>query len=468
MTMEERKFRINPYTFIRIYGDLLYLENQVTHVHAFLKMDEYGKLSQMKYDSTCSVDDFCKNSKDLEGTQEIFKQLNKAWIIDIYGETEPFERKFSYGKKKYIEDILGDIPEIGEAKSHESILKNLQIELTDACNERCIHCYLPNSKKDSCKSLSFEDTLGILRQYHDMGGLKVIFSGGEILLHKNLFQIIEECRKLNLMILLQTNLLVLTKEHLQYLKRCCVFNVQVSLYSTDELIHDNITGRKGSFKRTKRNIELLVGNDIPVMISCPVMKENFDTVRSLKEYADSLNVDIYFDYVMMAECNGSDENLKHRLSDGQTREMLRFHIKSSPVMMKAIGESETLEEALGKKYARRRTMCSIMSSSLCIDSDGTLYPCPGWNGMKLGNIHENGISEVWHGKIANGLRNISPNDFPSCTECSLQNFCDMCAVYNYNENGNLYHVCSRFCENAQTLKDIVTDLYLKTHNNGIR
>lgn len=461
--MIERKFRINPFTFIRIYGNLLYLENQVSHTRAFLRMDEYGELSRITYDSVENVDDFCKKCKNKEQAYEIVNRMNRAWLIDIYGETEAFERKFSYSKKLYIEEVIGNIPEIGEANSQGPILRNLQIELTDACNERCIHCYLPNSKKDGSTTLSMEDTIAILKQYHEMGGLKVVFSGGEILLHKKLFQIIDECKELNLMILLQTNLLVLTKEHLQKLKQCEVFNIQVSLYSTDELIHDSITGRKGSFKKTKQNIELLVENDIPVMISCPVMKENFITVRELKEYADTLNVDIYFDYVMMAECDGSDDNLKHRLSEEQTSQILRFQMESNPAFIRAIKESNTLNEALSKKYARRKTMCSIMSASLCIDSDGTIYPCPGWNGMKLGNIQDNSILDVWHGKTADELRNINDNDYSLCKDCSLQNFCDMCAVYNYNENGSLFNVCSRFCENAQTLKKIVTDLYFETH-----
>lgn len=107
-------------------------------------------------------------------------------------------------------------------------------------------------------------------------------------MHPHLFRILEECKRLNLMILLQSNLLSLTETGLQRIKELDVFNVQVSLYSTDERIHERITQRKGSFAKTKRNLELLVKHDIPVMISCPVMDLNFSTVRGLHRYAKEL------------------------------------------------------------------------------------------------------------------------------------------------------------------------------------
>lgn len=106
--------------------------------------------------------------------------------------------------------------------------------------------------------MSVEQVIEILQQFRAMNGLKVVFSGGEILLHANLFEILEECKRLNLMILLQSNLLSLTEANLKKIKELDVFNVQVSLYSTDEQIHESITRRKGSFERTKRNIEMLV------------------------------------------------------------------------------------------------------------------------------------------------------------------------------------------------------------------
>ena len=49
--------------------------------------------------------------------------------------------------------------------------------------------------------------------------------------------------------------------------------------------HDFITTIKGSFLKTKAAIELLVQNDIPVQISCPVMKANKHDYIDIINYA---------------------------------------------------------------------------------------------------------------------------------------------------------------------------------------
>lgn len=339
-------------------------------------------------------------------------------------------------------------------------LKNLQIELTHGCNERCIHCYLPNNYKDTHQSLYTEEVIDLLYQFHAMGGQKVVFSGGEVLLHKGLFNILEECHHLQLRTLLQSNLLTMTTEMADRFKQLDIFNVQVSLYSTDQQIHDSITKRNGSWIKTKQNLELLVRKGIHVLISCPVMKQNLSTVKSLRQYADKLGVDLYFDYVMMAQCDGNTENLETRLSHEDMRRMIQFMMETNPEYVEAIITSKSLEEVLSKKFARRKTVCSILSSGMCIDADGTIYPCPGWNGMKLGNIKCDSLFDIWYNSPkTQELRSVTGSDFLKCQHCDLQNFCDMCAVYNYNENDNMFCVCKSFCDCAQIMKECVIQKY---------
>ena len=240
--MNDFNFRLNPYTFVRKYPEYLYLENQVSHIRAMLPINEFKWFSSVNHGLTYRFGELCDDC--ISNKQEVSKtlrQLNEAWLIDIEDEPDFLERKFSYANKYEAERRFANIPTIGITVSDSKpYLRNLQIELTDACNERCIHCYLPNAKKDRCKALSKEQVIDILHQYREMEGLKIVFSGGEILLHPHLFHILEECRRLNLMILLQSNLVSLTEMEIQKMKDLDVFNVQVSLYSTDEYIHEKI------------------------------------------------------------------------------------------------------------------------------------------------------------------------------------------------------------------------------------
>ena len=211
--MNDFKFRLNPHTYVRNFSEYFYLENQVSHVHAKLPTDEFRWLSSVNHVSTYDTKKIYDRMPNHQRATEILQQLDKAWLIDIEGRAIPLKRRFSYANKSEIERCFKDFPEIGIATPDEKPhLRNLQLELTDACNERCIHCYLPNTKKDKCKALSKNQVINILHQYREMEGLKVVFSGGEILLHPQFFDIMEECKRLNLMILLQSNLLSLTEK----------------------------------------------------------------------------------------------------------------------------------------------------------------------------------------------------------------------------------------------------------------
>lgn len=429
-------------------GGIVYLENQVTHLKAWLKDEDaetVKALAEIKPDANMPA----------------LQKLRELWFIDEDGDDEL--RDFSYARKREAENLaaLGNPWEKPLLKNDILWLNNLQIELTDSCNERCIHCYMPELLKDRADEMDFEAVKDLIEQYRAMNGVKVVFSGGEIFLHKDLFKILELCRKLGLFVLLQTNLLILTPQILERLKELRIFNIQVSLYSTDPAVHDSITTIKGSCMRTMANIRKLVEADIPIIIACPVMKQNFDSVADVQAFADSLGVEVYYDYIMMAQSNGSTENLNHRISLSQTRGMIDFLLEHNDAFRMAIETSASAEELLSKQFARRRNVCSILSSGLCVSPDGTAYPCPGWKGFSLGDLAKSSLNSIWSAsEKARKLRSVDMEaDFEKCRSCTLRNFCDMCAVYNYNESGDIYHVSERFCEVAAIFRQAVIDKF---------
>lgn len=429
-------------------GNIVYLENQVTHLRVWLK-DEDAEIIKALPDIKSS------------GNVPVLEKLRELWFIDQ--DDDDLFRDFSYSRKAEIENLAGISNPWGKPLNPTEIpwLNNLQIELTDSCNERCIHCYMPESLKKQSKEMDFDTVKDLLVQYRAMNGVKVVFSGGEIFLHKDLFKILNLCKKLGLFILLQTNLLVLTSKILDSLKNLRIFNIQVSLYSTDSAIHDSITTKKGSCSRTMRNIKRLVEADIPIIISCPVMKQNFDSIAQLQDFADNLGVEVYYDYILMAQSDGSTENLNHRISLRQTRSMIDFLLEHKDTFRKNIETATNSIDLLSKQFARRRNACSILSSGLCISPEGTVYPCPGWKDFSLGNIAQSLLSSIWlSSEKAQKLRAVDmESDFEKCQNCTLHNFCDMCAVYNYNESGDMYHVAKRFCDVAAIFRQAVIDKF---------
>lgn len=88
-------------------------------------------------------------------------------------------------------------------------ISGIQFELTSRCNERCIHCYIPNSKKDHGFDMPTAKVKSVLDEFAELGGLHVTLSGGEAFMHKDILDIVRYCREKDLKISILSNLISL-------------------------------------------------------------------------------------------------------------------------------------------------------------------------------------------------------------------------------------------------------------------
>ena len=261
-------------------------------------------------------------------------------------------------------------------------LAGLQFELTSRCNERCIHCYIPNGKKNAGFDLSFERFKYIIDQYADMGGICVTLSGGEALMNKDILKMLRYCREKDMQISLLTNLISLKDEQISVLKDVNLSLVQVSLYSMVSSIHDKITTVKGSFEKTKTAIEKLHAADIPVQISCPVMKANKNSYNDVMRYAESLRMKSQTDYVMMAQSDLNTGNLANRLSLEETEKVVRDIVFYDTDYKETTLKQEPISSIPLEEYAEM-PLCGAGVNDLCITVNGDVYPCAGWQDCPL-------------------------------------------------------------------------------------
>lgn len=325
-------------------------------------------------------------------------------------------------------------------------LTNLHIEITSFCNERCVHCYIPHEHKISYMNPDlFYNTL---QQCHDMKLLHLNISGGEPMLHKNFIDFLRKCREYDFSVNILSNLTVLTEDILNEMRANPLLGVQVSVYSMDDTIHDEITQMKGSLKKTIKAILKLVENDIPVQISCPVMKLNKDSFTEVVKWAQNYKIQVGDDYGIIASYNHNTQNLNCRLSIDEIEVLLEDKItKDSSYIEKLKTESEKKKHTTADDF-----VCSVCHSSICIADNGNVYPCAGWQGYTVGNINEISLKDIWENsdKVQH-LRNLRKKDFPECIQCPDKNYCTMCMVRNANENpqGDPMIVNKFFCDLAR-------------------
>lgn len=341
------------------------------------------------------------------------------------------------------------------------LISTLQFELSSRCNERCIHCYIPNEKKNHGFDMPTTKVKSILDEFATMGGIHVTLSGGEAFLHKDLIDIAEYCREKDLKITILSNLISLKDEQIERLKAVNLSLIQVSLYSMDPAIHDFITTVKGSYERTKASIEKLVAADIPVQISCPLMKANKDGYHEVLEYAKSLKIKAQTDYIMMARSDLDTENLANRLSLEETETVLRDIIEHDTQYRDHTLEQLPVSDEIKFNLDRykKQPVCGVGYDNCCITANGDVYPCSGWQDYVLGNVYKQSLQEIWeNSERVKELRKITQESFPQCLECDARDYCSRCLVRNYNEsNGDMFAVNHHFCDVAFLNKRLVEE-----------
>ena len=342
-------------------------------------------------------------------------------------------------------------------------LGSLQFELTSRCNERCIHCYIPNKKKNAGFDMSFDKFKYILDQYVEMGGLHVTLSGGEALMNKDILKMMQYCRENDMQISLLTNLISLKDEQIPILKEINLSLIQTSLYSMNAEIHDQITTVKGSYKKTKEAIEKLHDADIPVQISCPVMKANKDGYDEVMKYAQSLRMKAQTDYIMMAQADLDTSNLANRISVEETDKIIREIMENDVDYQTETLAQEPLSSISEEEFAEM-PLCGAGLNDLCVTVNGDIYPCAGWQGFVVGNVFRESLKEIWeHSPKLEQIRKIKQKDFPQCLKCEAKDFCNMCLVRNYNESGgDMFKINEHFCKVAFLNKQIAEE-WQKSH-----
>ena len=306
-------------------------------------------------------------------------------------------------------------------------LRSVHFDIASACNERCVHCYIPGE----CKAGIIDPELFFrtLEEARELNAVHVTLSGGEPLLHGDIVDFLKRCRELDFSVNVLSNLTLLTEGIVAEMGRNPLLSVQTSLYSVDPEIHDAITGLAGSFEMTKAGILRLCSAGIPVQISCPVMKQNKDGFIDVVAWGKERNVAVAVEPVIFGSCDRSGGNLGNRISLDELEGVLDKELSE--------GYAAAIRESAKEKVRLTGDdpICSVCRYSLCVSVEGGVFPCAGWQSHVIGDLKRSPLKEIWEeSEEIKRLRSITRGDFPECVSCEHRCYCTVCMMVNANEN----------------------------------
>ncbi len=315
---------------------------------------------------------------------------------------------------------------------------------TNRCNLSCLHCY-SRADLDSEDVLTTEDIMDTLPKLKANGVKFIIFSGGEPLTRKDIYDIADRCKKIGIITYLSTNGLYVRQSNAKKILDTFDY-VGISIDGSEE-IHDSFRGLKGSFRESLKAVDLLNSFDIKkVGIRFTITKDTYSDLKFIFELAEKHNIPkIYISHLVYSG-RGLD-NLKMDITKEQRIEAVNFIIDKAFEYFDTGRDIEIVTgnmemdailflDRFAKKYPdladeMKQRLISWGGNSagrklLNIDSEGFVKPDPFFP-VKIGNILNQDFSDIWTNRPVEVLEKlrVHPRQIGGkCSDCRYLEICN--------------------------------------------
>ncbi len=293
----------------------------------------------------------------------------------------------------------------------------IQWELTYRCNLRCRHCHLWKIKEE--KRLSKDRIFEVLEELRSLGGKYVSFSGGELFLLRESFEILSRAKSLGFRVAANSNGWLLDRKNAEKLAGTGIDTIFLSLDGPKE-IHDWIRGVEGAWERVMAAIKNIreAGKRPMVFVNITLNRKNLPYLPQTIEMAIGQGAQgVTIEPVHSIEKYSPEQDLGLRPQDAELlaekiEEVLERFSKYLPHFHAYLRKFP--EFIMNPEKVKRSFRCIAAYFSVQIHPNGDVHPCP-VAFRKLGNLEERSFREIWFSPQAEKLRrDIKEGKHPPC------------------------------------------------------
>ncbi|MFH1050408.1 MAG: radical SAM protein [bacterium] len=360
------------------------------------------------------------------------------FITSIYNESEDRINKkvkdsFQYlqqlGYIKFVDRPMHQ-PITFHRKCTEWSLDIVYLEVTDLCNLSCLYCYAETNSK-ARRKLKTGDIFNLIDDLANLGVLKIIFTGGEPLLHENIFEILRYTKSKKIDFSLFTNGTLLNEDTVLRLKDLNPQSIAVSLDSNHAEIHDMTRGKK-CYSNVVKGIDLLNREGIPIRINSTILKGINDKTSDIED-AISFFMHKGANAIVIGPvmAYGKGRKNTHLVLPPSKMEQIAsiFQRKAEEYKWKRDKDemhSLKFSDTFNTNKVIPHSTCGVGTFACYIRTTGDVIPCPLFRDMNYcaGNVKEKKLDKIWsHSSIFESFRMNTVEDIPECQDCSAKLNC---------------------------------------------
>jgi radical SAM protein with 4Fe4S-binding SPASM domain len=288
------------------------------------------------------------------------------------------------------------------------------------------------------------------------GVFYLTLSGGEIMMRRDFFEILEHARLRTFCIKLKTNGVLIRKKEAQRLRELGVESIQISIYSHRPEVHDAITKLPGSLRQSIEAARRLRSEGLKVTFANVLMTQNAADYRDVKALAVEVGAKFTLDPTITPMMDGDRSILALNVDRSALEAVFRNGDLVGNVEEFCAPPANVDEEALDM------LPCSAGHTACYVSPYGDVYPCVQFP-MACGNVRRTKFVDIWReSPQLKEVRSIKLRDMPSCSQCVHGATCTRCPGLAYLE-GNMRGPSSQDCEKSYARTGIPSENYKARH-----
>ncbi len=314
------------------------------------------------------------------------------------------------------------------------------------CNLTCKHCYTTSADINFPGEL---ETAEIYRVMDDLKSFKVpvlILSGGEPLLHPDIFAISRRARDMGFYVALSSNGTLITSANIQQIAEIGYQYIGVSLDGIGAT-HDQFRQKPGSFAASMAGIRLCREQGIKAGIRFTLTQDNVHDFSAMLQLMDDEDIDKF--YLSHLNYGGrGNKNRKHDAAFKMTRDImdmlfdrclrweqqgLQREIVTGNNDADAVYFLHWVQQHYPQKTAHIQAKLAQWGGNASgvnvanIDNLGNVHPDTFWWHYGLGNVRERAFSEIWQDTSDSLMAGLKASPRPlkgRCGSCHYQAICN--------------------------------------------
>jgi heme d1 biosynthesis radical SAM protein NirJ len=313
------------------------------------------------------------------------------------------------------------------------------------CNLACKHCYSISADHDFPGELSTREIFIVMDDLKKFGVPALILSGGEPLLHPDIFEISKHAKKTGFYLGLSTNGTLISKHNIDEITAVGYDYVGISIDGIGAT-HDQFRHKQGAFTAAMNGIELCRQYGLKVGLRFTATRDNAHELSGLLQLMEEKGIDKFYlshlNYAGRGNRNRKDDvyhETSRSIMDVLIDTCLR-HIRRGKHSEFVTGNNDAdgvyllhwvkrnvpqMEAHIYQKLVQWGGNSSGVNVAN-IDNIGNIHPDTFWWHYPLGNVKHDAFSRVWmdtRDPIMAGLKRIPRRIKGRCATCRYFGIC---------------------------------------------